>query len=144
MQRVVAVFGIQADLNVILGPAMSSENLFHLVAEIAFDFEDYAADLPLGVLGLVGDELLNAGIHAATRLAGSNRADNGDPGEKPALRDDEPAWCFRWHGLTGVVNLAENEKHIVALTRIGVARQSPGCDLSVRPQRENIKAREKH
>src|SRR5579859_1848475 len=39
VKRVVAVLGIEADFDVILGAAVPGENLFDLSAEVPFDFE---------------------------------------------------------------------------------------------------------
>src|SRR5580704_15654941 len=39
VKRVVAVVGIETDFDVIVGPAMTGENLIYLLAEVAFHFE---------------------------------------------------------------------------------------------------------
>ncbi len=91
----------------------------------------------------MGGELLDKGLHAATRLASANCADNSHACEKPALRDDEPTWCFRGHWLARIVNLADNEKHVLAMSRIGITRQAARCDLSMCFESEDVKARKK-
>ena len=50
MQRVVAIFGVEADFNIVLLAFVPRENAADFVAEVAFDFEDQAADaLSLGL-----------------------------------------------------------------------------------------------
>src|SRR6185437_5656541 len=123
---------------------MPGQNLFNLMAEVAFYFEDQSADCFLVVLGLISDQLLDKRIHATTGLASANCADDGNPGEKPALRDREPAGCFRWYRPAWVVDLAHNEKDIVSLARIGIVGQAPCCNLSMGLQSEDVQARKKN
>jgi hypothetical protein len=144
VQWVVAVLGIEADFDVILCTAMPGENLLHLMAEVAFYFENQSADLFVAILGFIGDKLLDKRIHATTGLAGANCADDGNSGEKPALRDREPAGCFRWYGPAWVVDLADNEKHVLPLARIGIAGQASCRDLPMGLQSEDVQARKKN
>src|SRR6202795_1544915 len=44
VKRVVAVLGIETDLDVILGPLVSSKDVFYFSAKIAFHFKDQPAD----------------------------------------------------------------------------------------------------
>ncbi len=65
---------MQTDFDVVFDPFIPFQNSFHLVAEVAFDFEYEAAYAFRFVLGLVGDELLGEGLHAAARLASAHRS----------------------------------------------------------------------
>ena len=68
VKRVVAVLGIEADFDVILGPLVTGEDVFHLAAKVAFDFEDQPADALLFVARFVGQNLLGKRVHAARVL----------------------------------------------------------------------------
>src|SRR5229473_59392 len=72
VKRVVAVFGIEADFDVILGPLVTGKDVFYLPAKIAFHFEYQPADALLFVGGFVGKNLLGERKHAAGGFATSN------------------------------------------------------------------------
>ena len=69
VERVVAVVGVQIDLDVVVLASVPLEDVLDLVAEVAFHFEHESADALVGVVSTVGDELLGVGIHAAAGLA---------------------------------------------------------------------------
>src|SRR5690348_10353926 len=122
---------------------MPRQNLLHLMTKIAFHFENKSANLLVLVRGFVSGKLLYERIHAATCLAGANRSDDGNSSEEATLRDAEPTRCFRRHRFAWIVNLADNEKNVLPLARIGVVRQAPRGDLPMCLQREDVEAREK-
>ena len=76
MQGVVAVLRIEADFDVIAFPSVALQYIPNFVAEVSLHFENQSADTLPAVMGLIGNQLFREGIHAATRLAAANRADD--------------------------------------------------------------------
>ena len=58
VERVVADVATEADLGVVRGTSGTREHPVHLLAEVALDFEDKAANLALGIAGLPAEELV--------------------------------------------------------------------------------------
>ena len=76
VQGVVAVLRIEADFDVIAFPSVALQYVPHFVAEVPLHFQDQSADTLPAVMGLIGNQLFREGIHAATRLAAANRAED--------------------------------------------------------------------
>ena len=126
MQGVVAVLGIEADFDIIVFPSVALQNSSHFVAEVAFHFQNQPADPLPAVMGLIGNQLVREGIHAATRLAGANRTEDRNAGEESTLGNRQPPGVSRGCWPTRVVDLSEHYIEVVALTRVGVTRQASG------------------
>ena len=94
MQGIVAVFGTQADFDVVVLASHAREKGAHLPAKIALYFEHQAADSFFGVRGLIGKDLLGIRIKARARLSAAHGAEDGDAGEQAALGDGKPPRCF--------------------------------------------------
>src|ERR1019366_6795146 len=124
LERVVAVFGVETDFNVILAPAVAVEYVFHLVAEVAFDFQDQATDAFVFLVGFIGKNLLGKRIHAATGFARADSAENGNSGEQSPFRNGEPSGSLGGHGLAGVMNLADDEEECVSFAGVRVTRKT--------------------
>ena len=124
MQGVVAVLRIEADFDVIAFPSVALQYVPHFVAEVSLHFQDQSADPLPAVMGLIGNQLLGEGIHAATRLAAANRTEDRDAGEEPALGDGQPARVSSGCWPTRIVDLSEHYIEVVALTRVRVTWQS--------------------
>src|SRR5712664_40034 len=54
VEGIVAVLGIEADFDVILGPLVTAKNVFYLAAKVSFYFEDQPADALVFVGCFVG------------------------------------------------------------------------------------------
>ena len=78
VQRVVAVTGIQTNLEVIVCASGLGEHGANLVAEVAFDLHHKPADFPLRILSAPSKELIDVRIHAGGRLSGAHGAENCD------------------------------------------------------------------
>src|SRR5437867_2315450 len=90
VQRIVAVLGLEAHLEVV-GPApVPAEDLAHPVAEVALDLQDKAPDAPLRVAVPEGQDLLGEGIHARGGLAAPDRPEDGDAREEASLGNRKP------------------------------------------------------
>src|SRR5580692_3281657 len=85
VQGVVAVLRIEADFDVIAFPSVALQYVPHFVAEVSLHFQDQSADPLPAVMGLIGDQLFREGVHAATRFAAANRAEDRDAGEESTL-----------------------------------------------------------
>ena len=57
-------FATEADLGVVRGTSGTSEHPVYLLAEVALDFEDKAANLALGIACLPAEELVGVREHA--------------------------------------------------------------------------------
>lgn len=69
---------------------MLLENVFDLVTEVSFDFQNQSADPLFFARGAIGQDLLCKRVHAAARLATADRAKNRDAGIKPPGGDCQP------------------------------------------------------
>ena len=87
VQRVVAVRRVETDLDVVVAAAVALEDVADVLAEVAFHFQDQAADLARGIVRAVREELLDVRIHAGRGLARADGADDGDAGVQAALGD---------------------------------------------------------
>ena len=76
VQGVVAVLRIEADFDVIAFPSVALQYVPNSVAEVSLHFQDQSANTFPAVMGLIGNQLFREGIHAATRLAAANRAED--------------------------------------------------------------------
>ena len=81
VERVVAVLGIEADFDVILGALVTSEDVFYLSAKVALYLQNKSTDSLVFVGGFVGQNLLREGEHAAGSFATADGAQDGDSGE---------------------------------------------------------------
>ena len=138
VKGVVSVFGIEADLDVILTALVTVENALHLTAKVSFDFEDEAADALLFVRCFVGKNLLGKWVHAAARLAGSDRAENRNPGEQSAFGNGEPSRGLGWSRFARVVNLADREIELVPFAWVGIPGEAARRDAATDFQREDV------
>jgi hypothetical protein len=143
VKRVVSVFRMKADLNVVFGSPVAFENALHLVAEIAFDFEHQGTNPFRLAVGLISEELFGEGIHAATSLAGSHCAQNGDSGKKSTLGNREPIRLLGGAGSAWIVNLTHDEKKLITFKRLWVWRKRSRSDAPSGLESEDVKAREK-
>ena len=119
VERVVAIFGIEADFDVVLGPVVALKNSSHLVAEVSLHFQHQSADPFLFVICPVGENLLRKWVHAAARLAGADCANDCGACEERPFRERQPLRVFRRCGLTLVVNLADDQEKIIAFAGSG-------------------------
>jgi hypothetical protein len=69
VQGVVAILGIEADFNVVFGPAVACEDFLYPVAEVPFYFKDEATDPLFRVVRAVSQNLLRERLHAAARFS---------------------------------------------------------------------------
>ena len=76
VQGVVAVLRIEADFDVVAFPSVALQYAPHFVAEVPLHFQKQSADPLSAVMGLIGNQLFGKGIHAATRLAAANSAED--------------------------------------------------------------------
>jgi len=108
VQGVVAVFGVEADFDVIAFPSVAPQYVPHFVAEVSLHFQDQPADPLSAVVGLIGDQLFREGVHAATRFAAANRAEDRNAGEEPTLGDRQPPGVSSRCCFSRIVDLAEH------------------------------------
>ena len=141
VEGVVAVFGIEADFDVILAPFVAVEDALHLAAKVTFDFEDQAADSLLFLGCFVGQNLLGKWVHAAACFAGSHGTENRNPGEQSALGNSEPSRGRGGSRFASVVDLADHEIKVVPLAWVGIARETARQDAPTDFQREDVEAR---
>src|SRR5258708_6771977 len=90
MQRVVAVFGIQRDLHVIILTLMLAGNLADLMAEISFDFQDQSANPLCRISCFICDQLLCKRPHTAACFSRANSAEDANAGKQPLLWNRQP------------------------------------------------------
>src|SRR6202795_633372 len=138
VKRVVAVFGIEADFDVILGAPVTVEDVFCLAAKIAFHLKDQPADTLVFVGGFVGQNLLRERQHAAGSFATPNSAQDGDSREQTTLGNGEPRGSLGGYGLARVVYLADDKKELVSLTGIGILGKATRRDGAARFQSEDV------
>src|SRR5712664_550539 len=74
VERVVAIFGIQTNFDVILGPLVTAKDIFYLAAKVSFYFKDQPADALVFVFGFVSQNLLGERKHAAGSFATAHGA----------------------------------------------------------------------
>src|ERR1019366_2698793 len=98
------------DLDVVVGTAVTREDVADVPAEVALDFEDETADPAGWVVRLVREQLLDVRVHAGRGLPRPDGAHDDHPRVEPALRNDEPAWLARALRRAAAGLLAEHEK----------------------------------
>ena len=116
------------------------EDVLDLVAEVALHFEHESADVLVGVVSPVGDELLGVGIHAAAGLARADRPEDRNAGEESTFWDSQPVGLLSSYRLSGVVHFSEHQEEFVAPARVGVGRQGHRFDLAGGPKGEDVEA----
>src|SRR5580704_2491035 len=102
---------------------MPRENTAHLMAEIAFYFENKTADALRLVRGFEGQQLLCEREHRSACFSAAHRAEDRDTGEKAFFRDSQPFWIFRGPGLVGVVNFANYQAGRLPVAQQRIRRQ---------------------
>src|SRR6267154_1064239 len=142
VQGIVAVFGIEADFDVVAPPSVALQYISHFVAKVPLHFQDQSADPLPAVMGLIGDQLFREGVHAATRFAAANRAEDRNAGEQSSLGNRQPPGLSRGCWPTRVVDLAEDYIEVVPLTWVRVAWQSARLVWPANFQSKNIEARQ--
>src|ERR1700733_5425596 len=120
MQRIVAVLGMEADLDIVIAPAARLQQFPHLEAEVTLHFEYEGAGAALGVGSPMREDLLGERDHAATCLARADGSEHGDAGEEPALRDHKPLRMLRRADGFRMVDLADDKAEAFALARLRV------------------------
>ena len=140
VQRVVSVLGVQVDLDVVVLASVALEDVFHLVAEVAFHFEHESADALVGVVSPVGDQLLGVWIHAAAGLARADGSEDRNACEESPLGNGQPIGMLGGHRFPGVVHLSEHQEEFVAPARVGIGRQGHRFDLAVGSKGEDVEA----
>jgi hypothetical protein len=125
VQRVVADASIEPHLDVVGVSARPAEHGPDLAAEVTFDLQDEATNLPGRVVCLPAKELVHVRIHACGRLAGADRAQDHHPRVQASLRDGEPLGTRRrsWRRL--IVLFAEDERRRGPLLGLRVRGQRP-------------------
>src|SRR6202051_2273061 len=89
VQGIVPILGIEADFDVVFGPAVACEDFIYPVAEVPFYFEDEPTDPLFRVTRTVGENLLGERIHAATRFPTPDCAKDGNAREQTPFGDHE-------------------------------------------------------
>ncbi len=112
MKRVVAIFGIEADFDIVFAPSVALKDFSNPVAEVALHFQNEAADPLFFVTCPVRKNLLCVWIHAAACLSGADCAENCDAREKTPFRDHEPLRVFCGRRLSRIVDLSEDEERV--------------------------------
>ena len=108
------------------------------MAEVALHFEYQSADVLVGVISTVGDELLGVGIHAAAGLARADCAEDRYAGEEPPLWDSQPVGLLSSYRISRVVHFSEHQEEFVAAARFGVSRQGHRFDPAVGPEGKDV------
>src|SRR5438270_12525691 len=104
MQRVVAVFGIQGDLHVVILAPMLSGNLPDLMAEISFDFQYQTAN-PLGrLICFICDQLLSKWPHTAACLSRPDSTEDADACIQSLFWNGQPLGIAVGSDLRGMMN----------------------------------------
>ena len=122
MKRVVAIVRVEADLDVVILSVQFFENGTDLMAEVAFHFQDKAADPFLRIFGSMSQQLPGERIHAAARLAGAHCPEDCDACEQASFWDDEPPGILSRDRLARVVDLAQDQKELFSLPSVRVRR----------------------
>ena len=130
--------GIEADFDVVFGPAVACEDFVYPVAEVPFYFEDEAADPLFCVARAVGQNLLRERIHAAARFSRPDRTEDCDTSEQAPLGDDEPLRALCGDLFPGIVDLSEDKEKIVSLLGGGEEGQFASSDSLLRLERKNV------
>src|SRR5580692_2772484 len=118
MKRVVAIFRIEADFDIVFSPPVALQDFFNPVAEVALHFENEASDPFIFISCPVPKNLICIWVHAAACLSGADCAENCDAGEKTPFRDHEPLRICCGYLLAGIVNLPEDKEEFVPLARV--------------------------
>jgi hypothetical protein len=142
VQGVVAILGIERNLDVVFAAPIAIENLLHLATEVALDLQNQAADPLILIRRPIRKDLVGERVHAATRFSGSNCTENGYPGEQSALGNGEPSRGLGGAGLSFVMDFSDDQEKIGALRGLGVRWQPSRADAMANLEREDVEARE--
>src|ERR1700688_4680890 len=105
VKRVIAIFRIEADFDIVFPPPVTLKDFSNPVAEVALYFENEASDPLIFISCPVPKNLICVWVHAAACLAGADCAENCNAREKTPFWDHEPLWIFCRYLLTWIVNL---------------------------------------
>ena len=105
----------EPDLQVVAPASRLVEDLPDLVAEVAFDFKHQAGRAFRLVVRLPAEQLPGEGMHAGRRLAGADRAEDGEPGVEPPLVEGEPLGPVNLSRLCGVMQFPNDEAGLVGV-----------------------------
>src|SRR5260370_18810987 len=139
LKRVVSPFRTQTDGDIVGFPSVVFQNLLHLCAEIAFDFENDAAQTFMGNFCFVPKKLLREGVHGACRFSRPGCADDDGASEQSARGNGQPVRVLRSDELAWIVDFADNNVKLVSCLNGWVRRQRMWLSSSLGLQRENIK-----
>src|SRR5271154_1810503 len=142
MKRVVAIFRIEADFDIVFSPPVALQNFSNPVAEVALYFENKASDPLIFILCAVPKNLVCVWVHAAACLSGADCAEDCDAREKTSFRNHEPLRIFCGYVLTRIVNLPEDKEEFVPLARVGKERQAARTNSTARFKTKYVNARE--
>src|SRR5260370_24797293 len=117
---------------------MLFKNCPHFPAEIAFDFENDAAQSFVGNFCFVSEKLLGEGIHRACRFSGPRGADDDGAREQTARWNSQPIRVLSSNGLACVVAFPDDNVKLVSCLNARVRRQRMWLYPSPRFQREYI------
>src|SRR6266699_7234618 len=95
VQGVVAVLRIEADFDVVGLSSVPLQYIPHFVTEVSLHFQDQSADALPAVMGLIGNQLFREGIHAATRLATANCAEDRNASKQSTRGNRQPPGISR-------------------------------------------------
>src|SRR6202041_432015 len=82
VKRVVTEFRVETDFDIVLTSSMAPQDPLHFFAKVALNFQNQTTNALCGVAGLVGEDLLGVGEHAARSFSASDCAQNNDSGEQ--------------------------------------------------------------
>ena len=141
VKRVVAVLGIEADFDVILGAPVTRRGCLLPCGKSRLSLQGSSPPMRLlFVGGFVGQNLLRERKHAAGSFAAANSAQDGDSREQTALGNREPRGSLGGHRLARVVHFADDKKEVVSLTGIGILGKASWRDGAARFQSKDVEA----
>ncbi len=128
-EGVVAVVGVEGNLEVVLPTAHGPQHLADLLAEVAFDLEHQAPKAPFGVVGRVAEELKGDGPDEGRSLAGADGAEARHSGVEALLGEGDPGRVWDPLPLGRVMALAQDDVEVLALLRwlVGGQLAAHGC-----------------
>src|SRR6516165_3967221 len=102
---------------------MLFQQTLDLVAEVALHLKDKGAGAARRVGGVVRKDLFGERIHAATRLAGADGAEDGNAGEETALGDRQPSRMFRRPWARLVMDFTDDYQQMIPTAASGICRK---------------------
>src|SRR5262245_61487633 len=99
---------------------MFREQVANLVAEVSFYFEHEAGDTLVNILSSISQYLIRKRIHASSRLATTNRTEDGNAGEQAAIGDDEPTRAFSRFRTLGMMEFPHHEIQFISRARVRI------------------------